>query len=106
MKNEEYDLWAAKTLPELIELLRILQANIGDEYRASDDPNDDTPAMQITISTNDNLTHWSYQTGDNSYTGGCYCDRYWGVGALYRDGDCAKLADSLLNDLSEQIEFK
>lgn len=105
MKEKQFNEFKAKTLPELTTLLKELQKDIGNEYRASEDPFDDTPAMQITISTNDDLSHWSYQTGDNSYSGSCYPDPYWGIGTLTRESNCNDLANELLESLAEVLPF-
>lgn len=44
-----------------------------------DDPwdEDDIDGMDLTLSTDGD--HWSYQTGDNSYTGGAYGLPHWAV---------------------------
>jgi hypothetical protein len=84
----------------LTALIAGLIPKIGDDYRASDDPSDDVPGMQITIGADED--GWSYQTGDNSYTGGAYGYQYWGLGAIYRDSDPAEVAEELLRDLESQ----
>ena len=70
---------------------------IEDDYRASDDPSDDTPAMQLTIGAD--ADGWGYQTGDNSFTGGAYCYRDWAVVTLTRDSDPADIAEEIIDDL-------
>lgn len=105
MKNNEFDQFKARILPELAGLLKELQGDIGDDYRDGNDPNDDTPAMHITIATDDSLADWTYQTGDSSYSGSCYHYPYWGSGTLTRDCNCEKLADELIENLAESIEF-
>jgi hypothetical protein len=84
----------------LTALIAGLIPKIGDDYRASDDPSDDVPGMQITIGADGD--GWSYQTGDNSYTGDAYGYQYWGLGAIYRDSDPAEVAEELLRDLESQ----
>lgn len=83
---------------EIIRLLVSLKREIADDYRASDDPDDKNPGMQVTIGANED-GQWNYQTGDNSYTGGAYGLPYWGVISLYRRSNCRELA----NDAIEQI---
>jgi len=93
-------------IDEVAELLRELQSTIGDEYRASDDPDDDTPGMQVTIATTDGVS-WTYQTGDNSYSGSCYHHPYWGVMYLYRDMNAKQIreeAERGVNEMFEQLE--
>jgi hypothetical protein len=89
---------------DLIALIKNLQADIGDDDRASDDPDDDIPSMQITIAMSDDPKKgWSYQTGDNSYTGNCYGSPYWGTATLTRDDDPATVADALIDNLSQSM---
>ena len=90
------------TLDEITQLIAALHPEIADDYRATDDPHDDTPAMQITIATTDG-EEWSYQTGDNSYTGGAYSYRYWGVGSLARDDNPRDVAEQLLEQVLDQM---
>lgn len=40
---------------------------------------DDTPYMDLTLAISEDGTEWSYQTGDNSYTGGAYILPHWAV---------------------------
>lgn len=84
---------------EIYRLLVSLKKHIGDDYRASDDPEDNTPGMQVTIGTNDGES-WSYQTGDNSYTGDCYSCRHWSVISLYRRDSCKAHASSIVDELA------
>jgi hypothetical protein len=106
MNNSDFNKFETSTIMELIPLLDSLKLQIGNEYRSSDDINDDTPAMQITISTDNSLLHWNYQTGDNSYTGNCYSDPYWGIATLTRESDTSSVAKELIDSLAEQIEFE
>ena len=102
--SDKFDKAAQVWRPELIALLTELQTEIGDDYRATDDPADEEPAMSITIATDDDCTDWQFQTGDNSYTGGCYSYPYWGVGSIARVDSAeqiANAADALLDELGE-----
>jgi hypothetical protein len=45
---------------------------------------DDIPGMQLTIGWDQDSGEWSYQTGDNSFTGGAYHYPTWGVVGVYR----------------------
>ena len=102
MDNDKFDTAAAAWRDDLIALLGRIQKTISDEYRATEDPNDDTPAIQVTIATNDECSTLSYQTGDNSYTGDCYHYPHWGVGSISRDDEPETVADDLLADLGER----
>lgn len=86
-------------------LLVALKQDIDDNYRASDDPEDDTPGMCVTIgftpATTDNDASWSYQTGDNSYTGGAYGHPHWAVLSLYRRSNCRELAKDAADQIAE-----
>lgn len=88
-------------------LLKSLKPDIADEYRASEDSDDDTPGMQITIgftpATEDSDESWSYQTGDNSFTGGAYGHHFWGVVSLYRRSNCRELANQIAEEILDAI---
>lgn len=85
---------------EVAALLAELIPTIGDEYRASDD--DDTPSMLVTVGA-DESGAWSYQTGDNSFTGGAYGFLAWGVGYLYRDSDPRAVARGIVDEIAEAL---
>ncbi len=79
-----------------------MKPDIADDYRCSDDPSDNTPGMCVTVGATpqaDGVLSWSYQTGDNSFTGGAYGHPYWGVVSLYRRSNSGELA----HDAAEQI---
>jgi len=90
---------------EIASLLKSLKSQINDDFRASDDPEDNTPGMCVTVSTNDEMSLWNYQTGDNSYSGGCYGDPHWSVIYLYRRSNCVELATEAVNELAEAVEM-
>jgi len=77
-------------------LIKDCKAEIDDDCRASED--DDKPGIQLTVGWDGQ--DWSYQTGDNSFTGGAYGYPYWAVVNVYRDTDASKLAD----EIQEQLE--
>lgn len=89
---------------EVCRLLMSLKHDIGDEYRASDD--DERPSMSVTVSTDDEVSGWNYQTGDNSYTGGCYGQPHWAVISLYRNSNCHGLAREVADQLAELINLE
>lgn len=85
-------------------LLKSLKPDIGDECRACED--DDIPGMCVTIGATPNDEGeliWSYQTGDNSYTGGAYSHAHWGVVYLYRRSNCKELAHQAVEEIVESI---
>lgn len=86
----------------MIELVTFLITTIGDEYRSStSEPNDETASMDLTIGADND--GWSYQTGDNSYTGGAYsyASRLWAVVTLDRDSKPEDVADDIISQLDE-----
>ena len=87
------------TKQELYELCRAVKQDISDEYRAFEE--DETPGIQLTVATNDDMSDWSYQTGDNSYSGGAYHYPHWAVVGVYRSSNCKALADDILDQLGE-----
>lgn len=84
---------------EMVALVRELIPTISDDGRATDDPSDDTPGMQLTIGAD--ADGWSYQTGDNSYSGGAYGYSDWAVTYLSRDSDPARIADEIIRELDD-----
>lgn len=46
---------------------------------------------------------WSYQTGDNSYTGGAYSHPHWAVISLYRKSNSTELANEIAEQLGELV---
>lgn len=104
MKTEnEFKHFYKEINPELIEVLKRIHKNtywLDPDLKENDDCD---PAIQITISCDDDLTRWNIQTGDNSYTGSCYGDPKWGVGYLREDSNFEDLADELIEDLFNQF---
>lgn len=94
-----------KLVPEWTRLFKALKQDIGDDYRASEDAEDTLPGMQVTIgftpADEDNEASWSYQTGDNSYTGGAYGHPHWAVVSLYRRSNSRELAEDCASQLAE-----
>lgn len=87
------------TKQDLYLLLGELKKDIDDDYRASDDPSDNKPGMQVTFATDGEK--WNYQTGDNSFTGNCYSLPYWAVISLYRDSNRRSLVNEIFSQWSE-----
>jgi len=86
-------------------LLINLKQSIADEYRASDE--DTAPGMQVTFGLGedqDGELSWSYQTGDNSYTGGAYGFSAWGVVSLHRRSNCRELAEDAFSQAFDAMD--
>lgn len=92
------------TIPreEITALVTACIADIGDGYRAPDDDGDE-PSMQLTVACNNKGTHWSYQTGDNSFTGGAYGLPHWAVVTLTRDCDPKDIVDDIFSQWSDLV---
>jgi hypothetical protein len=86
------------TTKELAALVRAVKSDISDEYRAFED--DDTPGIQLTVGC-DGAGDWSYQTGDNSYSGGAYFYPHWAVVGVYRNSNCRELAKDIQSQLAD-----
>jgi hypothetical protein len=86
------------TISELYPLVKAVKADICDDYRCSDDPDDSTPGITLTVGANEE-GDWSYQTGDNSYTGGAYGYPHWAVVYIYRNSNCREIAREILSEL-------
>lgn len=94
------------TIKALYSLIRAVKADISDEYRVTDDPDDDTPGICLTVGCNVETGEWSYQTGDNSYTGGAYGYADWAVVGVYRDSDCRAIAREIRQQLYNACEWR
>lgn len=100
MNNEQlFDEFKQRILPEVSAVIKHLKTDIDPD--CIDEP-DDTPSIQLTISTNDKLEYWSYQSGDNSYTGSCYGDPHWGVSYITEDCDPNDTANEIIENLADQ----
>jgi hypothetical protein len=100
---------------ELIAALERIQTEIEDDYRAFEESEE--PSIQVTLASSDDGTEYALQTegqsdlvrrpqpiaGDNSYTGEVYAFPHWAVDSVYRDSDCAELADELLAQLGDLL---
>lgn len=83
-------------------LLIALKPQIEDDFRATDDPGDTTPGMQVTIGASPDGS-WDYQTGDNSFSGGAYGHAHWGVVYLSRSSNSTELARDCVNEIAESM---
>ena len=88
------------SIKEISELLKSIKPYIEDDFKEYED---DEPNIQVTVGFTPEDGSWSYQTGDNSYTGGAYGHPVWGVGWLFRNSNCRELAKDILNEIDDQI---
>jgi len=71
----------------------------------------DEGMIDLTIATNGeelpNISggaDWTFQTGDNSYTGSCYHYRHWAVTTISREDDNPnEIAENLVDQLAELV---
>ena len=93
------------TIRELAELVRHVAKQVprvsdhdADDYRMDQDS---LPSIDLTIGWDPDDGAWSYQTGDNSFTGGAYGYPIWAVTSVYRRNDSRAVARDLINQLDE-----
>ena len=68
------------------------------DYRMDEDS---LPSIDLTIGWDPETGDWSYQTGDNSFTGGAYGYPVWAVTSVYRRQDSRAVARDLIDQLCE-----
>ncbi len=88
------------SIAEIARLVRAIKSDICDEYRAFED--DEIPGIQLTIGVSEDGS-WSYQTGDNSYSGGAYSHPYWGVAGVYRRSNSREVAKDLIDQCADGL---
>lgn len=86
---------------ELERLFKALKPQILDDYRAYEEA--ELPSMQVTVGWDNESGGWSWQTGDNSFTGGAYCYPHWAVVDLYRRSNSHELALEVREQLAELV---
>ncbi len=59
-------------------------------------------SLCLTVGWSPDTGKWSYQTGDNSYTGGAYGHPIWAVVWITADSVPAEVAEEILNELADQ----
>ena len=88
------------TIKDVSALVRSIKPCIADEYIGEDDT---LPGIDLTVGYDPETGGWSYQTGDNSYTGGAYHYPILGVGRVYRRSNSRELARDIINEIADQI---
>lgn len=97
--KEWYEPIKLPTLKELTTFIVELKKSIADDYR-SEGQEDDTPQMDVTVGAN-KTGAWSYQTGDNSYTGGAYGFPHWAVVTIHRRSNSREVAHEIQAQLKD-----
>lgn len=82
---------------DIRELVAEVRKGIHSDCRCSEDPEDNEPGICLTVGADVNGS-WSWQTGDNSFTGGAYHYPHWAVVCVRQDD-----SDQLDSDILEQL---
>lgn len=93
---------------EVANLIESLIPDIEDDFRCTDDPDDDIPGMLVTVGatiSEDGFISWGYQTGDNSYTGGAYRHPLWGSRGISRATNGKDAAKEIVGDIADQTVY-
>lgn len=90
-------------IKDLVPLIKAIKKQISDEYRAFDE--DKKPGIQITVGANTTTGEWDYQSGDNSYSGGAYFYKDWGVVGIYRNSNSLEVARDIRNQIAEASSY-
>jgi len=98
-KLEHFPKLRVPSIKDLASLITAIKLDICDEYRERDD---EEPNIMLTIGCAYDKD-WSYQTGDNSYSGGAYGHPYWGVGYVTRRCNARGLAREIIEDCQSQV---
>jgi hypothetical protein len=68
----------------------------------------DIPGIDVTIGCtfdfDDASISWSYQTGDNSYTGGAYGHPEWFTCSVMKRTNCKELANEIIDEIHGRIQ--
>jgi len=59
--------------------------------------------IELTIAVSGDGYLWSYQTGDNSYTGGAYGLPIWGVTSVYPESTIRDVFEEVTDQIEEQL---
>ena len=98
-------------LPSIRELSALVRHVSQQVPRANDSDADDyredqysLPSIDLIIGWDPDDGAWSYQTGDNSFTGGAYGYPIWAVTSVYRRQDSRTVARDLIDQLLEGVD--
>lgn len=68
----------------------------------------EVPGIEVTIGCTFDFDNgeidWSYQTGDNSYTGGAYGHPEWFTCSVMKRTNCKELANDIINEIHDRIQ--
>ena len=63
---------------------------------------DDIAYNDLTVGMNDS-GEWSFQTGDNSFTGGAYGYAHWAVVSVFEDSDPEEVFQEVVSQLEDLL---
>ena len=93
------------TIEEMEEKVEeILELYLPDSYPSQEDL-DNPETLQMTFASDD-LETFTFQSGDNSFSGACYGLRHWGVVELAWDSDCKELAIDAVAQIADAVEME
>ena len=88
-------------IKDLYSLVKAVKNEISDDYLAFE--MDEVPGIQLTVGYDPKKKTWSFQTGDNSFTGAAYHYPIWAVVGVYRDTNCMDTAREIKRQIEDQI---
>lgn len=94
------------------EELKSIIDSIATDYAENYKDDEEVDYILLTVGTNGELCEVSgsvlfgAQTGDNSYTGGAYGYRNWGLGYIDDESDHDDVADGIIEQLSEALAYE
>lgn len=91
------------TVERIYKVLDSLQKEIDDDFRATDDSDDDAPGIEVRFYCDTNLKNWTWESGDISFQDNHYYSYYCSSISLYRDSDCNALAQEVFADLNFNV---
>jgi hypothetical protein len=86
-------------IKDLVEVIKHTKTCIDDDCRSYEEAT--LPCIQLTVGWSDETSDWSWQTGDDSYTGGAYFYPHWGVVDVFRRSNSPELAREIRQQLSD-----
>ena len=88
----------------LVELVQIIKKDVRKHGAQKSEWDDDDADQTLTLTVGANgegRNQWSFQTGDNSFTGGAYLYPHWAVVEVGERDNAGQVADDILDQLSE-----
>ena len=87
---------------DLLDVIRYAISTVSPEDFASAIEEDEAPYNYLTVGMNDS-GEWSFQTGDNSFTGGAYGYAHWAVVSVFEDSDPEEVYQEIVSQLEDLL---